>query len=172
MGSEADDGVQAPESPPATQHSGAMHGSATTSVPSSPSEEAAAGAADSATTRGDADGQAAVDFLPAGAAAAANGVQLADGAESDIVSIYPSDSDDGGCGGGGFARETDAGGLQPDGVATQEAQQQLQQALARISQLEDQNVALWQVRIAVTVFDALCFATSPGVSYMLNHPPM
>lgn len=145
MGSDADDGVQAPESPLAKQHSGAMRGSATTSVPGSPSEDAAATA--EAGARRDADGQAAVHFRPAEGTAAANGGQHDDEAASDGGSIYPDSDDEDGNGGGSFARETDARGLQADRPA-QDAQQQLQQALARISQLEDQNVALWQVRCA------------------------
>jgi hypothetical protein len=140
MGSDAGGGVEAPESPLAQQHSGAMRGSATTSVPSSPSEDAAAtAAAADDESRGHAGGQAAADFHMRRESNAAAGSGLGENDASDGESIYP-DSDGPG-GDDAFDPQTDANGLLPEGQGTQS---ELQQALARISQLEDQNVALWQ----------------------------
>jgi hypothetical protein len=141
MGSDAGGGVEAPESPLAQQHSGAMRGSATTSVPSSPSEDAAAtAAAADDESRGHSGGQAAADFHMRHGSNAAAGSGLGEDDASDGESIYP-DSDGSG-GDEAFGPRTDAAnGLPAEG---QDAQTELQQALARISQLEDQNVALWQ----------------------------
>lgn len=150
MGSDAGGGVEAPESPLAQQHSSAMRGSATTSVPSSPSEDAAAtAAAADDDSRGHAGGQAAADLLMRhGSPTAAGFGQRGDDA-SDGESIYP-DSDGPG-GGDAYDPHTDANGLPAEGQGTQT---ELQQALARISQLEDQNVALWQA--SWLCFDAAC----------------
>lgn len=140
MGSDAGGGVEAPESPLAQQHSGVMRGSATTSVPSSPSEDAGAtAAAADDESRGHAGGQAAADFHMRRGSNAAAGSGLGEDDASDGESIYP--DSDGPDGGDDFGPQTDANGQPAD---RQAAQTELQQALARISQLEDQNVALWQ----------------------------
>lgn len=137
-GSEAGDGVEAPDSPLAKQHSGGLRGSATTSIPGSPSEDTAAAAAE-ASTRSDAGGEPAAEFQTAQTSDAATLADQQDEAASDGGSIYP-DSDDEAVGGGSFVIRDGDANAQPE-----DPQQQLKQALARIAQLEDQNVALWQV---------------------------
>ena len=133
--------VQAPESPFTSQQPGGAADSATTSVPGSPTDDTAVAArlSDAGDARGGDAGtqpaEAVDNERPAGDGAAA-GAALDDDDLSDLGSVYR------GSDGGGSVRADKPDGAEPD------AQQQLKQALARITQLEDQNVALWQVRRA------------------------
>ncbi len=139
---------------PAKERGGDTGASTVPDTAAKPATEAAAELAG----RGDSDAASAEPYVAPAAPDAAQAQQKANGfmegvprAEredddlSDLGSVYQG-SDDGGAGDGG-AGSGSAGPVRadaPDGA--EPGSQQLQQALARILQLEDQNIALWQVR--------------------------